>query len=160
MKKLILLFAIFSVITLNAQETEKPVSKNEVKLNLGYLLLGLPELSYERILNDDSSVGMSVAFSIDSDVDINYMLTPYYRFFFGKKPSAGFFIEANGAVFSEEYYSKNEVGAGLGVALGGKFISKNNWTGELLLGAGRTLANSKNTSEAYPRIGVTIGKRF
>ena len=111
---------------------------------------------------------------MDNDYDLKFMLTPYYRLFFGKKRAAGFFIEGNAAVFSGDYGrdnyedfeggfnsdSSNETGFGLGFAIGGKLISKSNWTGELLLGLGRTLINEDKTSEAYPRLGISIGKRF
>ncbi|NNK81944.1 MAG: DUF3575 domain-containing protein [Flavobacteriaceae bacterium] len=161
MKKLILLFTLLFVITLNAQEQpqETPLV-NEIKLNVGYSLLAVPEFSFERILNEESSVGISLAVSIDNDVDLNYILTPYYRFFFGKKHAAGFFIEGNAAVFSEQYNFKNETGFGLGIAVGGKFLSKRNWIGELHLGLGRTLINEDKIAEAYPRVGISIGKRF
>lgn len=162
MKKLILLFAFLLAITINAQEQQQDETPlvNEVKLNVGYLLLGIPEFSYERVLNEESSVGISLAVSIDNEIDLNYILTPYYRFFFGKKPAAGFFIEGNAAVFSEQYNFKNETAFGLGIAVGGKFLSKRNWIGELHIGLGRTLINEDNTTEAYPRIGISLGKRF
>jgi len=160
MKKLFLLATLLLSISLNAQDQSTTASKNEVKLNISYALLGAPELSYERIINEDSSFGTSLAFSIDRDNDFNYMLTPYYRFFFGKKQAAGFFIEGNAAVFSEDYRSNNETGFGLGLAVGGKLLSKNNWIGELYLGLGRTLINEDKTAEAYPRVGISIGKRF
>jgi len=101
-----------------------------------------------------------VALTIDDDVDVNYIFTPYYRFFFGKKYAAGFFLEGNAAVFNEDYLNSTETGFGLGFGLGGKFLTKSNWTGELLIGLGRTLMNSDKTSEAYPRIGISFGKRF
>lgn len=160
MKKLTLILTLICAINLNAQDQPQQTNNNELKLNIGYLLLGLPEFSYERIINDESSFGASLAFSIDEDVDVNYILTPYYRFFFGKKRAAGFFLEGNAAVFNEDYNNTTETAFGLGFGLGGKFLTKSNWTGELLIGLGRTLVNADNTAEAYPRIGVSFGKRF
>lgn len=160
MKKLIILFVLLFAISLSAQNENQESLDNEIKLNIVYTLFGVPEVSYERILNEDSSIGVALAFPIDKDVDLNYMLTPYYRFFFGKKRAAGFFIEGNAALFSEDYHSSNEIGFGLGFGIGGKLLSKNNWTGELLLGLGRTLVNEEKTVDAYPRIGISIGKRF
>ncbi len=50
-----------------------------------------------------------------------------------------------------------KIGAGIGLGIGWKFVSKNNWCGEILLGAGKDFAHS---GEGYPRIGLSIGKRF
>ena len=60
----------------------------------------MPELSYERLISDNSSLGASVAFSLDKkeDMDWRFSFTPYYRMFFGQKKAAGFFIEANSIV--------------------------------------------------------------
>jgi len=174
MKKLSILFVLFFAISVNAQEENTATLDNELKLNIAYTLAGIPEVSYERILNEESSIGVSLLIPMDDAYDLKFMLTPYYRLFFGKKRAAGFFIEGNAAVFSGDYEgdfngdfedgfnsdSSNETGFGLGFAIGGKLISKSNWTGELLLGLGRTLINEDKTSEAYPRLGISIGKRF
>ena len=87
-----------------------------------------------------------------------------------RKPASGFFIEANGSMFSQErdvyhdygndvynWETKHKFGAGIGLALGWKYVSRNNWVGELLMGGGRDFVNK---DEAYPRIGISIGKRF
>ena len=113
--------------------------------------------------------------ALDTDIyPANVMFTPYFRWFFGgdaanlQKYGAGFFIEANGGLFSvdsdELFYengaygsrSETEMGAGLGLALGWKYLTRNNWVGELYFGAGRDFVNDG----AYPRMGITIGKRF
>ncbi|WZL90644.1 hypothetical protein VS868_07785 [Salinimicrobium sp. 3283s] len=164
-----------------SQETEEiatpkeqvPYSgKNELKLNGMYLLIGFPELSYERILNDESALGISVNFSID-DIEIDFMAIPYYRIYFGKKPAAGFFVEGNAAFYvvdDEEYTyyngstyevkTENEIGAGIGLAVGSKFMTESGWVFEVFGGAGRNFLGSDNISVAYPRFGLTVGKRF
>ena len=152
-------------IGLFAQQTEPDnhdgkFADNEIRLNILYLIAKFPELTYERNLSDESSVGLSVAFSLDDDIDFDYIISPFYRLYFGKKRAAGFFIEGNGSVFSEEVRSRTEIAAGLGIGVGGKFLTKRNWTGELLLGLGSTLINTDKTSGAYPRVGISIGKRF
>ena len=48
------------------------------------------------------------------------------------------------------------MGAGLGLAIGWKYISQNNWVGEVYTGLGRDFVNDG----AYQRLGITIGKRF
>lgn len=154
---------------------DAPTKLNEVKLNLGTTIFGLfPEITYERVLNEDFSLGASAGINIGDDYPLDFALTPYARWFFGgnsvnlQKFGAGFFIEANGSVFSQKNdysdynsntynsYNKTETGAGLGLALGWKYLSKNNWIGEIYMGGGRDFVNDSG----YPRMGLTIGKRF
>lgn len=158
---------------------DAPAKLNEVKLNLGTTIFGLyPELSYERIINEDFGVGASAGIGLGSDYIMNFAFTPYARWYFGgnaanlQKYGAGFFIEANGSLFSQRiqktYFtstdgyasvtsnSEDAFGAGLGLGIGWKYLSKNNWVGEFLLGVGRDFINEG----AYPRGGITIGKRF
>lgn len=191
MKKITLLLTVIliSISAFSQQRTrsfmgwhlakDAPAKLNEVKLNLGTTIFGLyPELSYERIINEDFGVGASAGIGLGSDYIMNFALTPYARWYFGgnaanlQKYGAGFFIEANGSLFSQRiqktYFtstdgyasvtsnSEDAFGAGLGLGIGWKYLSKNNWVGEFLLGVGRDFINEG----AYPRGGITIGKRF
>jgi hypothetical protein len=158
---------------------DAPAKLNEVKLNLGTSIFALyPEFSYERIISEDFGLGASAGIALDSgsDYPMNFAFTPYARWYFGgnannlQKYGAGFFIEANGSLFSTKfakeinYYENSTIthnngdgfGAGLGVGVGWKYLSRNNWVGEFLLGVGRDFVND----DAYPRVGITIGKRF
>lgn len=159
---------------------DAPAKLNEVKLNLGTTIFGLyPEITYERILSEDFAIGASAGIALDPDnYLLNFALTPYARWYFGgksdnlQKYGAGFFIEANGSLFSgnvekrqvyttDGYTSvtvntEDAFGAGLGLGIGWKYLSKNNWVGEFLIGAGRDFVNDG----AYPRMGISIGKRF
>ncbi len=138
--------------------------KNELKINAVYLLAGYPEITYERILGEESSVGMSVGFALDESFGLNFGMFPYYRLFFGKKRAAGFFVEGNGALYSEQLDlptgEATKTAAGLGLALGGKFLTKGGWVAELYAGAGRNFLNTDDLSAVYPRFGIQIGKRF
>lgn len=186
MKKSIILFLVvlFSLsvypqqpgkVTLEWGSKKEQVKLNEVKLNLATTIFGsYPEISYERILDSDISVGASAGVGLGDDYFLNFALIPYFRWFFGgshetlQKYGAGFYLEANGAIFSYEYndydyyggafYSDTavETGVGLGLAIGWKYLTKNNWVGDFYLGAGRDFANDG----AYPRFGISIGKRF
>ncbi len=174
MKKIFLGIFIFSCFQLFAQEEQTGgyLGDNEIKINVGYVLVGLPEISYERILSDDTSIGIAVAFGADSDIDINFVVIPYGRFYFGKKRNSGFFLEGNAGIFSEDYdeaffngntttfESGTKLGIGAGLGLGGKFLTKNGWIGEVLIGAGRNFVNTDFISEVYPRAGISLGKRF
>ncbi|WP_316829363.1 DUF3575 domain-containing protein [Pedobacter aquatilis] len=154
---------------------------NEVKINLLNTVIGIPEISYERLLEDNMGVGVSLAVRLtDENVygsRINYLVTPHYRLYFGSKKANGFFIEGNAAVISYKEFDgstlpytsypvgfdystldKNYTKFGLGVAAGAKFLTRNGFLGELLLGGGRVFKS--NSIDAFPRIGITIGKRF
>jgi hypothetical protein len=140
--------------------------KNEVKLNLtNTVFLLYPEISYERILDYDISVGASLGFGGEEYYAQSFNFTPYFRWFFGgnretmNKAGAGFFIEANSSLYSYKTYGDwaddNELNAGIGLGIGWKYLSRNCWVGEFMFGAGRGTDNT-----AYPRIGLSIGRRF
>lgn len=164
----------------NKTEVTKYDGKNELKVNLLSSILALPEISYERLLEDNMGVGLSLAFGIgdagDDLSDYKFLAVPHYRLYFGKKPAAGFFIEGNAALSSvkENYYysyssfngyyvsnveSKTRFNFGLGAAIGAKFLTRNGFLGEISGGVGRFIGSDKSV-EAFPRIGITLGKRF
>lgn len=183
-KHLLLTVAIFVSLSMFSQKTyralgwklTRDIPLNELKLNLGSTIIGsFPEITYERLLSSDVSVGASLGVSLEDDVyPTNFLLTPYMRWFFGgnsenlRKYGAGIFIEANGGIFSKDeekhFYDGNNstweeetvMGAGLGLAVGWKYVSQNNWVGEIYFGGGRDFVGDGG----YPRIGITIGKRF
>lgn len=183
MKKIGILFCLF-VFSFSYSQTKDSLSipKNELKGNALLLLTGFPEFSYERILNDESSVGVSLGFAIDDSVTSSFQLTPYYRHFFGKKPAAGFFAEGFAMVNSirpESYYyyfneatnsyiesssSESYTNFAVGFGLGGKWVSKNGFIFEIGAGVGRNLTNS-DKNDFYDttfvgRGGITFGYRF
>lgn len=176
MKKLTFLLVITFTLTLNSQDSlPSNYPKNEIKLNVLYSLLGLPELTYERTLNQFSSIGASVFYGVASNTNVGIGVFPFYRWYFGqKKPVCGFFLEGNAGIYAQDvtrfYYgptfgyfsTKKEIQGGLGLGLGGKFEVQKVWTAELLCGFGRNFLNSGNQkeNEAYPRIGISIGRRF
>ncbi len=71
------------------------------------------DVNYERIVDDESSFGVSMMFSLNgTDRFKNYndpyyfegfTLSPYYRIYFGRKPNAGFFAETF-AMYSKGHY--------------------------------------------------------
>ena len=162
--------------------TKATPKNNEVKLNLPTTIFGLfPEISYERIVSTDVSLGASLGFSLDGadNYPLYFQFTPYARWFFGgnnksmQKSATGFFIEFNSVLLSAEKQNgeyqygdntfkrietkhENKLGAGLGLALGWKYLNNSNWVGEIVLGGGREFINDG----AYPRFGISIGKRF
>ncbi|MET3113488.1 hypothetical protein AAKU52_001213 [Pedobacter sp. CG_S7] len=144
---------------------------NEIKLNLLYMVLGMPEVSYERLIDDNMGVGISAMVSLIDDPDLRFSVIADYRLYFGNKKANGFFIEGNMGLVSQRYYSYyyndngysnldmvDKVQLGLGAACGAKFLARNGLFGEAYVGAGRLLGNDGD--QYYPRVGITIGKRF
>lgn len=154
-----------------AQKKQK-IKKHELTLNIANLVIGFPKVSYSYLINNESTIGISGGFSFDNDNEYKFQLIPNYRVFFGKKTAAGFFIEANGAFFSQyeqqstffggtiNANNRKHLGLGLGLAIGGKFLSKKGFVGELFIGSGRNFINTDIIDDFYPRFGISVGKRF
>ncbi len=149
---------------------------NELKLNLLLSVVGLPEFTYERLVEDNMGVGLSVAVGIGNanafGDNYKFLATPYFRLYFGDKKANGFFIEGNAAIVNVTYNTDrsifgidkngkilNSTFFGLGAAVGKKFLTRNGFMGEIVGGVGR-LFGDNNSPGAYPRLGVSIGKRF
>jgi hypothetical protein len=150
---------------------------NELRINLLMSIIGLPELTYERYVADNMGVGLSVAVSLDKmeNMSTRSIISPYYRLYFGNKKASGFFIEGNmalvrqkeldynyyydnGVTYQSELYTRLTTNFGFGGAIGVKLLARNGFVGEVYLGGGRLFGES--IAEAYPRIGVSLGKRF
>ncbi len=151
---------------------------NELKLNLLMTIIGAPEITYERLIGDNMGLGLTAGVSIsEDDVDYKYIIMPHYRLYFGGKKANGFFIEGNAALmgnrdYTQLYYTdyypsggmhsrnwETKTQFGLGAAAGAKFLTRNGFLGEVYTGVGRVFG-SRRLIEAYPRVGITIGKRF
>lgn len=173
MKKITLLILLFTTTILIAQEKESKYpqdidKKAEIKINaLTLLAAKWIDVSYEKLIDEESSYGISAALNTDtSETDLNYALTPYYRRYFSSKLARGFFVEGFGSLFSARdndfLFGSNEdfeTGFAAGISVGGKFVSKKGFTTELVLGVGRNLVKS-DYNEAFGRIGISVGYRF
>ncbi|NAS13909.1 DUF3575 domain-containing protein [Poritiphilus flavus] len=171
MRKFVCIALISNFCLLSAQQPMEPYGgANEIKFNLAYGLLGVPEFGYERIISDESAMGIDAILAFDSKADYRYGITPYYRFYFGEKRAGGFFVEAHTAIYALREYeqntlsgeetSSNQLVVGLGTAVGGKFLNKQGWVGEIYGGFGRNLNSGDDIDWGYPRFGFVIGKRF
>lgn len=182
MKKISLLILLLLSNLAISQETETVNSidkKNEIKLNALMLVAGAFEITYERIINEESSFGASIFVPIDAEIDTNFQATGFYRFYFGKKPAAGFFFEGFGMLngykdyeYSSSYDSyygyytgtskqKNYTDFALGFGLGGKWITKRGLIFELNGGIGRNLFSSNDSDvKLVGRGGISVGYRF
>ncbi len=160
MKKIFFTLFILSISLHSFAQENEALSKHEIKINLFYTVIGIPEVSYEYALSDESAIGASILFRIDQDIDLKFAATPYYRLFFGKKPTAGFFIEGFGMYSvqqSLDYDSTNDFA--LGVSVGFKLLTKKGFIGELYGGGGRNLFGNHDIDGVF-RFGISIGKRF
>ncbi len=183
MKKLFF-FMIFCVSAshLMAQDKDRYSGLNEIKLNIPMAIAALPEINYERSVDDNVGIGLALSFAAEKPSVIAYrtLAMPYGRLYFGKKKTTGFFIEANLAAAQQHritdktdwvYDSINPYGTytnihidessfnmGFGGAIGVKLITKNSYVGEIFAGGGRLFGTS--VKNGYFRMGLTIGKRF
>lgn len=175
MKKFVTIIIIFTSIVSFAQENEIKKRSNEVKLNVfNALIFKSLDLTYEYLINEESSVGLSFLVNLNNDFnegpDYNekYAVTPYYRHFFSRKYAMGFFIEAFGMYNNQELYIADSSYNGpsnnfaLGFSLGGKFVSSKGFVFEFFGGIGRNLFSSNNSdsTEFVPRLGISLGYRF
>ena len=175
MKKILLLCMLSLGLSTFAQEKEiSDFNKNELKGNAAYLLGGIFQGTYERLVNDESGFGISASVGLIDEVDLNFAITPYYRFYFGKKPAAGFFAEGFGMlnqvediVFTSQNNFNGEIKTitdfAFGIGVGSKWISKRGVLFEISAGVGRNLFSEYNSDRDYQFIGrggITVGYRF
>jgi len=174
---LIILFAFYSVKAQAQNETDvnSYQKKNEIKLNIISPLLGAFEVGFERHLNKNSSLGIS-AFKVyehTSNDDMNYYISPYYRYYFGKKYASGFFVEGFGMLTSidgKKIYaadivtfaeSKHVYDLALGGGFGWKLVTKKGFVFEANTAYGKLVFNADKTDHTQViKLGLSIGYRF
>lgn len=175
-KQITTVIALLFSITAMAQQKDVMSGNNEIKLNIAFTIAGLPEINYERIVDDNVGVGLAAAVAVDKpeNMPYRYQITPFGRLYFGKKKGAGFFIEANMTACQQReryqewnwfdttgtviYVDRSSFNLGFGAAAGVKLITKNGYVGDIFVGGGRLFGNS--VAGGYLRMGLTIGKRF
>ncbi|ANF52055.1 hypothetical protein A0O34_16710 [Chryseobacterium glaciei] len=172
---LIILFAFYSVKAQNETDANPYQKNNEIRLNLIAPLSGAVEVNFERHLNKNSSLGISAFFVYDDkkEKDINYFISPYYRYYFGKKYASGFFVEGFGAFTSidgKKVYAadnltftenKDVYDVALGAGLGYKLVTKKGFVFEANAGYGKLLFNADKTDhDVVAKYGLSIGYRF
>ena len=177
-KKLLQLIVLLAFYSVNAQSeaNANPYQKNnEIKLNLLSPLSGAVEVGYERFLNKNSSLGIS-AFKVyehSTNDDMNYYISPYYRYYFGKKYASGFFVEGFGmftSIDGKKIYAADNVtftegkdvyDLALGAGLGWKLVTKKGFTFEANTAYGRLIFNANKTDhDQVLKLGVSVGYRF
>jgi hypothetical protein len=175
MKRIFVLLCLtFSLFGYSQEKETINFKRNEVKGNALFLVLGAVEVTYERLITEDSGLGASLFFINENDSNPNFSFTPYYRAYFGKKPAAGFFVEGFSMISSgvnniNYFYDSNGnlinidkqryTDFALGFGLGAKWIHRKGFIFEINAGIGRNLL-SDNSPEVVGRGGITLGYRF
>ena len=180
MKKITLLILLFASTFAIAQEKEEEQeinvtqgNFNEIKLNAAYLIAGAFDVLYERTINEESAFGVSLFIPFDEGLrdDYQFSISPYYRFYFGDKFASGFFAEGFGILNStrDEFYNfntnnyiyENNTDFGLGIAVGGKWVTKRGVVFEIFGGVARNLFNNNDRNfEIIGKGGISVGYRF
>lgn len=190
MKKWIFL-ALVAFQFSNAQESASIMAskKNEVRFDvLSAIAFGKYQVSFERFLNKDFSVGVSGAiqdsksqkedFEKGYDKTLpKYEINPFVRYALSKSQKNFYFVEAflsaNGGKYRETKRFENTQGNGyyaseekdytdlaIGGAIGYKLYIQEKFGLELLVGAGKNLLNTDKSPEIVPRVGFNLGYRF
>ncbi|MBZ9627353.1 hypothetical protein LB450_04490 [Psychroflexus sp. CAK1W] len=175
MKKLCIAIVLFCSINAYSQ-TESSFSYtkfHEPKLNLGYLILGNFDVTYEHLLSEESGIGVNLMVPFDDYIDwnINYNLTGYYRFYFGEHYADGFFGEVFANLNSVQDTIELDGGSrdeditdlALGLSGGYKLVSDGGVVLEVFLGGGRNLFSEYNSERDFDfvlRAGLNVGYRF
>ncbi|WP_276878090.1 DUF3575 domain-containing protein [Chryseobacterium joostei] len=171
-----ILFAFYSVNAQNTKTNEDPSERKiEIKLNLIAPLSGAVEAGFERYLNKNSSLGISAFMVYDNtkEDDLNYFISPYYRYYFGKKYASGFFAEGFGmftSIDGKKIYAadniaftegKNVYDLALGAGLGWKLVTKKGIVFEANAAYGRLVFNADKTDhDQVIKLGLSMGYRF
>ncbi len=162
--------------------------KNEFRVDLLSLVaLSKVNLSYERFLNKDFSVGLSANYSssksLNDDFDAGnrnnlpkYEVTPYVRYSISKSLLRYYFLEifasANGGDFREivrkvdntSGYYDIEKSTYFDVAVGGsagyKMYFKEKFAVEFLVGFGVNTIETEKSPDVFSRVGLSFGYRF
>ena len=166
MKKILFLVVLAMSFVGTAQNNK------EIKLDIfDVLALKSLDISYEYIMNDESSIGISVLSNFEkTSASFRYsqklVVTPYYRQHLFQRDNVNFFGELFGAINTGDL-EPDELGDpdsytdfALGLGFGGKYLSENGFVVDFHAGIGRNLFNTNLSQEVVPRIGISVGKRF
>lgn len=178
-KNYLLLTILFVTFFANAQsEVESNLydKKNDVTINAIAAFNKTLNVSYERHLNNRSSLGIYYFHVLTNDTsnDMNYSISPYYRRYFGKKYASGWFVEGFGMLTSidgkkvytsedHSIYTENPdvIDFAIGAGGGWKWVSKSGFLFEANIGYGGLLFNADKTDHTIvAKFGLSAGYRF
>ena len=173
---LIILLAFYSANAQNETESNPFEKKNDITINAIAAFNKTLNVSYERHLNNRSSLGIYYfhVLTTDTSNDMNYSISPYYRRYFGKKYASGWFVEGFGMLASTDgkkiytsedhsIYAENAdvINFALGAGGGWKWVSKSGFLFEANIGYGGILINADKTDHTIvAKFGLSAGYRF
>lgn len=186
MKNILLIcFILLNSALFYAQDESQVNPKYEIKGNaFNLLIFKAPEFSFEYLINEDSSLGVSILFNLEDIDDLNnsgpyyaerFAFTPYYRRYVSGKYAERFFLETFAMLNKQEDYiydysnidantstKETSTNVAFGIAIGSKFTSPGGFMFEFYGGVGRNIisSNSIDNFEFVPRLGVSLGYRF
>ena len=162
-------------------ESPEVFGEREIKLVVTDILF-VPGLHgyYEKIVDENSSFGFGVLTALDdSVVGVNrrFAFSPFYRLYFLNRQdfgAQGSFIELFSSFASVRNFEFDNLLNGysesstvfrfsLGATLGKKWVTRNGYTYETFVGAGRYLDNKDeigDNPQTHIKLGLSIGKRF
>lgn len=178
MKVTMLSFCLIAALSVGqAQDVDLSQDRNELKVNVSNLIaLAFADVAYERLLNEESSIGIAILSNINQSSDNDFLdayrefsITPYYRQYFSRGYAKGFFVEGFGMFntgddrdfFGDDIISDTTYADfALGVSVGGKFVTRRGFMVEVYGGLGRNLLNADFSPIVVGRGGVSLGYRF
>lgn len=193
MKKSLLLFLLFfGTVLSNAQETTSGSSilsrKNELRVDVLGLATSRVNLTYERFLNKNFSIGLSGIFSGNKknkdDFDSGNVgsftkteIIPFVRYNLSQGARSFYFAEVFTDVNSGDYreillltdannnhyyaISKSRyTDLGVGASVGYKYYIKDRFGIEFLVGGGWNLFNKDKSPDILSRVGLSLSYRF
>ena len=171
MKKNIFLLVLMVSLTISAQS-------NQIKVDLfDVIALKTLDVSYERQLNNEASVGLSTFINFESRntkfrYKQDFQITPYFRQIITRTGSFDIFGELFGSLnFGKTKQSinaeklvvkqaRNYSDFALGLGLGARHISENGYIFGANIDIGRNLFNTRLSPQFIPRLGISVGKQF
>ncbi|WP_405206764.1 hypothetical protein [Aquimarina sp. LLG6339-5] len=169
---------------------KRDIKKNEVSINpLNLIAFGALDIGYERVLNNNSTLGFDLFYSlVDRDNDEDFIstddifdkeiaFTTSFKYFFGSRIARGFYVEGFGMLSSGEHEEYIEVfdnqgnfisasdveqeytDFAIGFAVGGKFVTRNGFFIDIGFGIGRNLFSNKSP-DIIVRPNLYLGYRF
>lgn len=169
---------------------KRDIKKNEISINpLNLIAFGALDIGYERVLNNNSTLGFDLFYSlVDRDNDEDFIstddifdkeiaFTTSFKYFFGNRIARGFYVEGFGMLSSGEHEEYIEVfdnqgnfisasdveldytDFAIGFAVGGKFVTKNGFFIDIGFGIGRNLFSNKSP-DIIVRPNLYLGYRF
>ena len=159
------------IIKNNSFEQSDTYGENEFRINF-FDLLVVPGLHgyYEKIIDETSSLGAAVYFSLSADpvVDRRFAISPYYRLYFLDRKdygAKGIFVEVFASIAgADDHESPDTITRfSIGLTTGRKWLTRQGYTFEPFIGFGRYLDGHDDGSDnpgGHLRFGISIGKRF